>query len=240
MKLSILAFACILCFGCAQGKWNNNRIEGNGQIETITRTTSDYDGIKCSGSFEYILVKGTEGKITIQGEANLLEYITTEVHNGVLSISTENNVNISPSRNKDIVVTIPFETISQVSLSGSGDLRNTDSITSKTLEVSLAGSGDVLLDINTSLADGSVTGSGDLTLRGTTENLEVGVTGSDDFHGFDLKTENVDVFVTGSGDAGVNCESNLKARVTGSGDIEYRGHPKNTDTKVTGSGSISN
>jgi hypothetical protein len=30
----------------------------------------------------------------------------------------------------------------------------------------------------------------------------------------------------------------LKARVTGSGDIDYKGNPEKKDTKVTGSGDI--
>ena len=80
--------------------------------------------------------------------------------------------------------------------------------------------------------------SGDVTLKGSTNNLEAGVTGSGDFYGFDLEVNDTDVSVTGSGDAKVVCNVNLKARVTGSGDIVYKGNPKTEDTKVAGSGSI--
>ncbi|MGV6832311.1 MAG: GIN domain-containing protein, partial [bacterium] len=51
---------------------------------------------------------------------------------------------------------------------------------------------------------------------------------------------NTVVSVAGSGDAEVVCRESLKARVAGSGDIEYKGNPAKEDTKVSGSGSISN
>jgi hypothetical protein len=37
----------------------------------------------------------------------------------------------------------------------------------------------------------------------------------------------------------VFCTENLKARVAGSGDINYKGNPKTKDTKTAGSGDIS-
>ncbi|WP_299336168.1 head GIN domain-containing protein [uncultured Psychroserpens sp.] len=238
MKNSIVVVIALLSFTVSQAQWK--KIKGNGNMTTETRSTSDYDAVKCAGSFDYILVAGTEGQLTLEGESNLLQYIVTEVKNGSLHIKTEKGKNISPSRNKTIKITIPFEDIDKVSLSGSGDLWNEDTITSNSLDVSLSGSGDVVLDVQTKNVSGKVTGSGDMTLKGSTTDLRAGVTGSGDFHGFNLQATNTDVSVTGSGDAAVVCNGNLKARVTGSGDIEYRGNPKNKDTKVSGSGSIDN
>jgi len=240
MKKSILLLAAIMCFSIAEAQsWGKNKIKGNGEVTTITRTTSNYDAVSCAGSMDFILVKGQEGKITIEGEANLLKYIVTEVKNNKLIVKVENGVNLKTSLNKTIKITIPFEDISDVSLAGSGDLWNKDTITATSLDVSLAGSGDVTLDIETSSEDGSIAGSGDLTLKGKTTNLEANVAGSGDFHGFGLEADNTEVSVAGSGDAQVVSNEMLKARVSGSGDIEYKGNPKKEDTKVNGSGDIS-
>ncbi len=209
-------------------------------MTTTTRTTSEYDGIKCAGSFDYILVAGNEGKITLEGEENLLQYIVTEVKENKLIIKTKKNVYLRPSNNKTIKVTIPFKDINSVALAGSGDLWNEDVINSTDFAVALAGSGDVVLDIRASNTEGKVAGSGDLTLKGSTNKLEAKVAGSGDFHGFDLQSNHTVVAVAGSGDAEVVSNESLKARVAGSGDIEYRGNPKTEDTKVSGSGSISN
>jgi len=219
--------------------WFSNKVKGNGNVTTITRTTSDYDAIACAGSMDFILVEGQEGKITLEGESNLLEHIVTKVKNNTLIVKVEKGVNISESYNKTIKITIPYKDIQKVSLTGSGDLWNTNTISENHLEVDLTGSGDVILDIDTNNVSGSVTGSGDVTLKGKTTNLEASVTGSGDFNGNHLQAENTEVTVTGSGDAEVVSTETLKARVSGSGDIEYSGNPKKEDTKVAGSGSIS-
>lgn len=242
MKTTILTFATLLFINVSHAQWwgNGEKIKGNGTISTITRTTPDYNGISCAGDFDYILVSGTEGKITIEGEENLLEYIITEVKNGKLIVKTEKNINLSPSGNKTIKVTIPFKDIENISLAGSGDLMNKDTVTANDLKVSLAGSGDVVLTVETNTVNGSLAGSGDLTLKGNTNNLEVSIAGSGDIHAFDLQSNNTQVSIAGSGDARVVSNESLKARVSGSGDIEYKGNPKTEDSKVAGSGSIRN
>jgi hypothetical protein len=242
MKTTILTFVTLLFINISHAQWwgNGEKIKGNGKVTTITRTTSDYDGISCAGSFDYILVSGTEGKITIEGEENLLQYVVTEVKDNKLVIKTEKNINLKPSLNKTIKVTIPFKDIDNVSLAGSGDLTNTDTIKATDLKVSLASSGDIVLTVETNNVKGSLAGSGDLTLKGNTNNLEANIAGSGDFHGFNLQANNTEVSVAGSGDAKVVSNESLKARVSGSGDIEYKGNPKTEDSKVAGSGSITN
>lgn len=242
MKTTILTLVTLLFLNVSHAQWweSGEKIKGNGKVTTITRSTSDYDGISCAGPFDYILVAGTEGKISIEGEENLLKYIVTEVKNNKLQVKTEKNINLKPSSNKTIKITIPFKDIDNISLAGSGDLSNTDTVTSTDLKVSLAGSGDIVLTIETNSVKGSIAGSGDLTLKGNTNDLEANISGSGDFHGFDLQANNTEVSIAGSGDAKVVSNESLKARVSGSGDIVYKGNPKTEDSKVAGSGSISN
>ncbi len=236
-KQTVLIIATLLLASTSYAQFGKS-IRGNGIMKTITRTTTEYDGIKCAGSMDFIIVSGSEGNIKIEGEENLLEYIITEVKNNNLIVKTRKHANIKPSKNKTIKITIPFKDISKVSLAGSGDLWNEDTITATNLDVSLAGSGDIILDIKASFTKASIAGSGDLKLKGDTNNLIAKVAGSGDFHGFDLQANNTEVSVAGSGDAKVVSNEVLKARVAGSGDIVYRGKPT-LDTKVAGSGSIS-
>lgn len=235
MKNAILFIIAALTFGAVQAQ---KEIKGNGTMKSITRTTSDYEGIKCAGSFDYVLVSGAEGKITIEGEENLLEFIVTEVKDGYLIVKNKDRINLNSSNNKTIKIIIPFKEINEVSFAGSGDLWSQDKITVNDFKSSLAGSGSMVLHVETTSTNSSLAGSGKMTLKGTTNDLDVSVSGSGKFHGFDLQANNTVISVAGSGDAELFCNGKLKARVAGSGDIKYKGNPKTEETKVAGSGSI--
>lgn len=240
-KTTLLAFTFIAFSQSACAQWGSDNIKGNGNIKTEKRTVKEYDQIKVSGSFDAFLVAGTEGKITIEAEENLLPYIITENKGSALIIKTENGTNLRPSRNKKILITVPFEDIEEVSLAGSGDVMNKDLITAARFETSVTGSGDVVLEVNADHIEGSVAGSGDLTLKGRAKSVKLQVAGSGDIHASELKTTDAEANVAGSGDIRMYCDGGeLKARVSGSGDIRYSGTPSREDTKVSGSGSISN
>ncbi|WP_144665202.1 head GIN domain-containing protein [Dokdonia sp. Hel_I_53] len=219
-------------------QWWGKSIKGNGEVQKETRDVGEYDGVSVAGFFEVTLLAGSEGKITIEGESNLLNYIETVVDKGVLKIRVQKNQNLKTSWGNDIKITVPFRDIELVSLSGSGDIITKDVIKAKDFKVSVSGSGDVTLDVESSATKSRVTGSGDLILRGSTGDHESSVTGSGDINASRFNANYVDAKVTGSGDIKVYCSKYLKARVTGSGDIEYLGNPDKQETKVSGSGDI--
>lgn len=241
MKKSIVLFAAlILSVSSVNAQWwSNEKIKGNGNVTTESRTTGDYDKVLLVGSMDVDLVKGTEGKLKVEAESNLHEYIVTEVENGVLKITVKKGISISPSGNRDIKVTVPFQAIEGVSLTGSGDINGMDEIKAESFVTSITGSGNMNLNLDVNDLEGSITGSGDMDLQGSAEMFTCKVTGSGDFNAGDLKANEVEAVVSGSGDIEVTALSELKARVSGSGDISYKGNPKKQDFKTSGSGSVS-
>jgi len=214
----------------------NKKVVGNGNVVSKVITTGDYDSILTVGSMDVHLEKGTEGKITVTTDDNLQEYIIVEVKYNNLVLRTKKKTTLKTK--KGIHIVVPFKDISQLSLIGSGDVDTKDTIKSNEFEVSLTGSGDLNLDINVGELDAKITGSGDMQLSGDVKDFELKISGSGDFNGSSLHSENTQVYVSGSGDATVTAKDHLKARVNGSGNIDYSGNPKSKDTKVSGSGTI--
>ncbi len=239
---TVTIILCISLFGITtlQAQWwgNGKKIQGDGNVVTKTRSTSDYDQIKVKGSLDVSLISGTEGKITIEGESNLIEHIVTEVEGDVLKIYVEKGVYLKPSRGKKLKITTPFKDISQVTLSGSGDVYGSDTIKASEFKTAISGSGDISLVVDAGNTWGQVSGSGDLVLKGNTNSLNCAVSGSGDLQAYNLNAKDVTATVSGSGDIEVMATSMLKARVSGSGDIFYRGNPEKEDKKVSGSGDI--
>ncbi len=232
--LTILTFGFNSTF--AQWGGGNKKVKGNKNVITKTIDTESYDGLLVAGSFDVILEKGTEGKITIEGEENIVAHIQIEVEQNTLKIKTEKGYNLYT--NKKLSITVPFEIINSVQLTGSGSITANDKIESDDFRVKLSGSGDIDLKIDADNVMGSVTGSGDIDLEGTTSDLNVKVTGSGDFDAANLDADNTVVSVTGSGDAKVVAKKSINAKVTGSGDVEYSGNPSDVKVKTSGSGDI--
>ena len=217
--------------------FGQKKVKGNGKMITIARTTNSYDGINCAGSFDYILVAGTEGNITLEGEENILENLETYVEDGQLHVKPKDNVSLSPSSKMKVVVTIPFTDINSIALAGSGDLRNKDLISANKLTTSVAGSGDMVLKVKVDNLKGSLAGSGDVSYEGSSEKMTFSIAGSGDLHADKLNTSEVEIAISGSGNAEVFCNKSIKANVAGSGDIKYKGNPEFEDINVSGSGS---
>ena len=237
-KLATLGLV-LLFSAVASAQWGK-KVKGNGNSTTVERTTSDYDRIGVSGFFDVDLVSGKEGELTLKGESNLLEHIIAEVKNGQLNIKVEKGYNLQPSNWKDgIHITVPVESIDAVSLSGSGDIVGKTKIKSNNFQTSMSGSGDITLEIEANSVSISMSGSGDIRLSGSTNSFDASVSGSGNISAFNLEADNVEATVSGSADIEVTANKMLKARVSGSGDIDYRGNPDKVDTKTSGSGDIS-
>tara|TARA_R110002051_G_scaffold137593_1_gene210080 strand:+ start:1130 stop:1855 length:726 start_codon:yes stop_codon:yes gene_type:complete len=237
-KLTTLALTFLVLTGCS-AQWGK-RIKGNGVTKTIERSTGDYDEVAISGWFDIDLVDGKEGEITLTGEENLLDYIITEVKDRKLIIKVEKGQNLQPSNwNKGIRITVPVESINGVSLSGSGDIVGKKTIKSDHFETSMSGSGDITLNVETMSMSASMSGSGDMNISGKTVDFSATISGSGDIKAYDLDADNVEATISGSADIKVTANKSIKARVSGSGDISYKGNPGKVDTKSSGSGDIS-
>lgn len=237
MKKSILLLALSACFITAKSN-AQTKINGNGNVVTQTRTTGDYDGVRIAGFFDVDLVSGKEGKIIIKGEENLLQAIKVEVEGNELKVYVEKGTQIRTSSGKKIEITVPFQKISAVTLSGSGDVRTKNKINSDAFSAKLSGSGNFDLDVDSNNFDLTLSGSGDIVLKGKTDSFTSKISGSGNVNASNLKSKTADVTVSGSGNSVVSCETSLTGRVSGSGNIKYLGNPEKRDVKVSGSGKI--
>ncbi len=202
-----------------------------------TRSVGSFDGVGVSGSFDVFLVEGNEGKLDIAVEENLEPYLVTEVKDGTLKIKWKNGVNIRTS--SKTTVTVHFKNINSLAMAGSGDIVGKDKIKGNSLDIAVAGSGDIEVEMEVEQLETAISGSGDIELSGSATEFEAAVSGSGDVDAYDLKTEKAELKISGSGSIGVSVEKELVARVSGSGNIKYKGQPRIEDIKVSGSGTIS-
>ena len=216
----VLAAGCIIVIdetGTHWGSYNDiETITGSGVAVTEERTVADFTRIEVGGSPDIVVEVGGEKRVEVTADDNLVGFIRTRVENGTLEVGMDSG-SYSFRKGPDLLVVVP--SLEQIGLSGSSDAKVTGV------------SGDHF--------KATVSGSADLTVAGTTDRLEASVSGSGTLNLFELEAQHVNVRVSGSGDANVAVHQSLEAKVTGSGDVRYRGDPPRTSTSVSGSGTVS-
>lgn len=111
-------------------------------------------------------------------------------------------------------------------VAGSGDIE-CKQLKATDMDISVAGSGDLKIEnAQVTSANASVAGSGTVKISGNADKANYSVAGSGDLYANDFKVQNISASVAGSGDIKCHAVEHLKARVSGSGTIGYKGNPE--------------
>lgn len=232
--LPILALTLILFSSCERDFFDV--VKGHGPIVSENRYTQSWDEVALMIPADVYIVQGEDEGITIEAQDNVLDVIETEVRHGELKLKFEDGVVVK--RFDPIKVYVTTNDISQITVSGSGNVYNESPLVTNELRVRISGSGNVdLHDIDTPLMDARISGSGKVYLDGFTADLYLQISGSGDIYAFDLLTETAEVSISGSGRTEVTVADYLDAQISGSGSIYYRGHP-DIDSRISGSGGL--
>lgn len=123
-------------------------------------------------------------------------------------------------------INIQCSQVFTANVAGSGDIE-CKQLKAADMDISVAGSGDLKIEnaLVTS-ANASVAGSGTVKISGNADKANYSVAGSGDLYANDFKVQNISASVAGSGDIKCHAVEHLKARVSGSGTIGYKGDPE--------------
>ena len=217
--------------------WNWDCKKGKEPLKTEVRKVEPFNGIGLSLPATVILSQSNTTSVEVEANADLLEYIKTDVSKDELVISTEDCNCISTS--DDITIKVSTPHIEDLSINGSGSIISKDKINTKNMSIAINGSGDVVLE-NLSAENYSVAinGSGDVDLSGThAKTGDISIHGSGDVNTSRIPTSAVAVSVAGSGDVEVKPTAAMDVSIMGSGDVTYYGTPK-ISSSIMGSGDL--
>ena len=205
----------------------------SGPRVTEDRDLDDFTAIVLKTDGNVVVTLGDTPSLTIKAREGVMNLLTSEVENGVLTLSV-NGPHLGLGE-VDYAVTVPM--ISDVTIDGAGDI-DADFTGADDITVSIEGSGDIEgTGIDATTVQSSIEGSGDIDLSGRADEHTLEIDGSGNFDGQDFVTENAGVSISGSGDVEVNVTGQLRAEISGSGEIRYTGGA-DVSSDVSGSGSV--
>lgn len=226
-----LKFIVITLISILSLLWSDDRISEE-------RNVKNFNSVHLSGSGHLTIIQGNAESLEVEADAELMQYIKTEVKNGTLVLGLKDRKwHRIFHFDSPIHYYLTLKDLKRLRLSGSGAIE-AEHIKSDKLTITISGSGDVeIANLNAKDLDVEISGSGECHLKGKAPRQSVYISGSADYAAGKLKSEYVDITVSGSGDAIVWAEEELEIRVSGSGDVDYYGHPR-ISQRVSGSGDI--
>lgn len=248
ITLGILALSTAACsqnHTYRSGMFGGKVVKASKNYVTKDIRVSDFTGLNLAGSPDVIYTqKAGKPKVEVYTSDNIVDLLDISVTGQTLNVKFKKGVSVSYDK---LEIRISSATLDKIHIAGSGDVKLTNGLKTDNLNISVAGSGDIqgsditctnlttsvsgsgdlkLSGISADCTEASVAGSGTTVLRGTTREASYRVAGSGDLFASDLQAKRVAASVAGSGDIKCHATDHLKARISGSGDIGYKGNPE--------------
>ena len=246
-SLKVTSMLAVLMFLFITGMQAQTVTPSKKYITKELNNVSNFSSIKVLGStdVEYRQSSGSKTEISIYGSDNLVDLLEVSTANGVLQVNIKKGVKIlSGERRLKVIASSP--SLDEVDIKGSADVYLKGTITGVDLTLNITGSGDIeaenlqytnifalvkgsgdidLKNVKATTVMSEVNGSGDINIKGSAQKATLTVNGSGDISAEKLAATNVVATVAGSGDIVCYASRQLDARVSGSGDIKYKGSP---------------
>jgi preprotein translocase subunit SecG len=189
-------------------------LAGSGVTATQVRHLDPFSAVDLAGANTLVIGVGAVQRVTIRGDDNLLDRITTTVTEGTLDIGNRGSFRTDAPMSVDI--TVP--SLTGLTLSGSGTVTITG-MEAHAFAIRLPGAGTIQASGSVDHLSATIDGAGTILLG-------------------DLIARDATVGISGTGTIEVYASGSLDARITGTGTIQCSGAPSTVARRITGTGSI--
>lgn len=216
--LAGVVFANLFSFGKVTGKVFDfsfvSSVKGSGVERSEARNARDFTAVDVGGVFEVEVAAGKDFGVEVLADDNLLQYIKTEVHNGVLRIETTESI----KSHNPLRVRVSAPSITKLEASGASKVA-IDGVKSSSFAVDTSGASKI-------------------SLSGETTALTVDVSGASNVDAENLKTQTAAVEASGASKVSLFVTERLSSSASGASRIVYAGNPTSVEKKTSGASSV--
>ena len=209
-------------------------IKGTGSVRTETRKMKGFTKLDISGGYKVTLKQDSTESISISIDDNLFKYVETTVDGNTLSVKSRRN--ICPSGEATLIIGV--KNLEGVEASGAVDVKSDGRLNIKDLNINLAGSTKIDLDLNAANVHTSAAGLSEIYLKGQAASHDVDMSGSGKVEALDFVVAKYKISTSGASKCRINVLNELDVHTSGSSDIQYRGNPAKVNNDQSGASSV--
>ena len=229
------ALAAVIMFSSCNFDIIMGQVHGNGNVETEERMVSeDFSEVKGSAGLDVYLTEGSENKIIVEADENLLEIIETNIVNGRLKITTKQNI----GRAKSKKVHVTYKELDEIYASSGADVIGNSVIKSEKIILEASSGSDIEVEVfakevlveTSSGADIHVTGKATLLMASSSSGSEINAK--------ELIVINCNADASSGANIIINVKEKLSTEATSGGNIKYYGNPTAVSNDASRSGNV--
>lgn len=208
---------------------------GSGNRVTETRKITDFSKIDISGqAYKIHLKQDSSLSFSINGDDNLLKYVTTSVSGGRLYIKSKKNMCDADS----IVINIGVKNLSEIKSAGAAEVSSTGKIKTGDLKLDFSGATNVNLDIDAANVTTNISGVSEQNLTGQAASNTIETSGASKINAFNFIVGDYTITTSGVSNCKINVLKTLNVHSSGATDIEYKGSPSTVNNDKSGASKI--
>lgn len=236
-RFSIIIIFCFLFSSCEKDHLCDC-FKSTGKIIEQRRFVDSWKYIDVRNVVNVKIIPSQERKIIVRTGEHIIEGITTETENNVLTISNENKCNWIRNYDEPLEVYVYADSIERITHYGQGDISCELPLHAESLELNTWSSGNVSLNIDAHQVQSTQHVSvADMTLRGTAYEVFLYTNALSPTDHSQLVSQITHVDSRASGSSYVNPQQLLTYSIKASGSIYYSGMPI-LDGEITGTGQL--
>jgi hypothetical protein len=234
--VSIVALSILACQVGGISLGDSRTIRGSGNVAEETRAVSGITGVNLATIGHLFIEMGDTESLRIEAEDNLMEYLETEVSSGRLRIGTNDDIRLDTKRPVNYYLTVTG--LDTIVISSSGDIEAPD-LEAERFSITINSSGNLEMGVlNADTLEVGISSSGNLDIAGgEVKTQSVTISSSGNYAAQDLESAEAEVYLNSAGSATVWVQDHLKAILSSSGDLHYRGNPT-VDATTNSSGEV--
>lgn len=199
-KLALLLLLLpVLAAGCHHGI--RTEVRGNGKRELQKREVAAFTSISTNGAFTIEVTCQKTLSLEIEGDENILSFVTTEVGNNMLRI--DNSQNYSPSEPVKVKISVP--NLEALSVNGGG-------------HIEIKGMNNDKFEIDSN-------GAPTIVVAGTTKLVDIGANGAGKIDTQNLHAMRAVVDARGVTKVDLDVSDQLDVEISGPASVTYKGDP---------------
>lgn len=213
----------------------SNGEKGNGNVVTQERNVSeDFNEVRGSAGLDVYLAQGNENKIVVETDENLLQYISTDINNGKLHVTTSSNI----GRSKAKKVYVTFKELNTIEATSGADVIGNTIIKSKNLSLKSSSGADLKVEVfSQELTIKSSSGS-EIDVSGKSSSLKADASSGSEIDAKKLLVVDCYAQASSGAEVTVNVKKKLETKVSSGGNVNYYGNPSSVDSNKSHSGSV--